>query len=816
MSQGKIIENLEQASRALEYKRVDTLQLMKFFVGSLVEIFPCSRSRSTGHYACRAYSDQRASYSHAYYNLHGMSQGETPKHLNGAAEAMDSAESQGPSLESGQSTTSIIDTSIGIKEDQKEPATVEGDGPAEPSEEEQNPTLAKFMSACQNGDLPAVKDLISSGQVHAHDCFSAGITGLHWAAINNRITVVKYLCENEYSRADPNVLGGSLHASPLHWACRNGLVYVVDYFLSNTSADPTLKDSQNYNSLHLAVHSSNITLVVYILFKCVQIDRSIYIDEPDSIQCTALHWAAYQGDILTVKALLRHGADVNKVDKTGMTPLHWAFIRGYASVLSALLEAGSDIHHKNDKNKDSFGVAADMNCGKTWLQVLHEADRSPKKNWEKQTHWISAKTAKLITFFTPYITIPIAFRLFSFSEGFIIPKLFLGLIIFLASILLLQQFVVPVYLRTNKAFFQTPILAGLFSSSAFWVALSWAFVVLPKTILQNFFSNVALAVSIALLTFSFVKALTINPGFVPVPTDPQIIFSDIKELVKSAKFDTDHFCVNTFIRRPLRSKYSRANDALVARFDHFCPWVYNDIGVRNHKLFMAFVYSLSTGIYFFSRVTLSYFEISAESTGDSSDIEDLCRFFNDEMCLGYQMHPFIFNVMIWCWLQATWLGFLCIVQTFQIFKGITTWEFSSLDKKMSSPSYNHSTVPGDFEGSGAPATAQNQSHGHHHKNGMGTCFKLLGLDQFIMTVKVALGSLLKSQSSVTHTTLNNLDIPSDYGWKRNWLDFWFLGEPSWRNLFYLPIDGENNLNGQVVDYYKLFEWPAKHSGPEAV
>ncbi|KAM9932235.1 hypothetical protein OXX80_008121 [Metschnikowia pulcherrima] len=78
-------------------------------------------------------------------------------------------------------------------------------------------------------------------------------------------------------------------------------------------------------------------------------------------------------------------------------------------------------------------------------------------------------------------------------------------------------------------------------------------------------------------------------------------------------------------------------------------------------------------------------------------------------------------------------------------------------------------------------------------------------------------SLLKNTThSDTYSSIESFDIPTDYGWKQNWLDFWFIGDIEWRNIFYLPIDGENNLNGQVVDYYKLYEYPPKLSGAAAV
>ncbi|OBA18025.1 hypothetical protein METBIDRAFT_33774 [Metschnikowia bicuspidata var. bicuspidata NRRL YB-4993] len=689
----------------------------------------------------------------------------------------------------------------------------------EPSEEEANPVLAQYMAACQNGDLAVVTDLISLGKVRAQDTFSEGVTGLHWAAINNRLQVVKFLVENPYSRSDPNALGGTLAASPLHWACRNGLVYVVDYFLSHTNADPTLTDSQKYNVLHLAVHSSNIMLVVYILLKCVMIDKSIYIDEPENIQCTALHWAAYQGDILTVNALLKYGADVLKIDQSQMTPLHWAFMRGYKSVLATLLDAGSDIFYVNDKNRDSFGVAEDMNCGATWSQILKEADRNPKKEWALNTHAVSPKTAKIVTFLTPYMTLPLVFHMCSFNAGYAIPKLFFSALVFAASIFFLLKLVIPVYLRKDKALFQTPYLAGLFSATATWAIVTWFFVELPKLWLRSFFTNVVFTMASAAFIYCFFKAMTINPGVVPVPSDPRVIFNDIKELVSLGHFDTEHFCVNTFTRRPLRSKYSHTSNTLVARFDHYCPWVYNDIGVRNHKLFITFVYCLSAAVVLFSVLTVEYFEVYAEEAGYTSDFEDSCLFLSEEMCVAYMNKPFIFNLMIWCWMQGIWIAFLCVVQTFQIGKGLTTWEFSSLDKRMSNPAFNHSTVPGDFQGpNGAQSNAGNSAnHGHKHQSGLGTCMKLLGIDQFTMALRAGLLLLLKKSTHTdSYTSIESFDIPTDFGWKQNWLDFWFIGDIKWRNVFFLPIEGENNLNGQVVDYYKLYEFPPKATGAQAV
>ncbi|CAI5757090.1 unnamed protein product [Candida verbasci] len=672
----------------------------------------------------------------------------------------------------------------------------------EPSEYDLNPQLNKFMQYCQEGNLTSIKEIIKD--IDINDTFSDGITGLHWACINNRLSLVKYLIENG---SNPNKSGGDLNATPLHWACRNGLVYIVDYLITNEyhKADPNLKDGQTYNALHLAVHSSNITLIIYLLLTCV--GSNLYIDEPDGFNRTALHWACYQNDIFTINALLKFGADISKQDNNLFIPLHWSFMKGYKIVLKTLVEAGSDIFIKNDQDKSSFDIAKDMNCINTWQKVLKECDLNMKDNYQPTKHWIKPNTGKIITFLSPYLFLGISL---SISQGLL--EFILAILIFFIGIYLVNILIIPSYLIDDKPLPKSPILAGIFSGTAFWCIFIWLTKILPSTIFHNFISNVTLLSIIILFIWSFFKAMFINPGFVPTPTDNSIILQQVQELIGLGKFDTDHFCVNTFVRKPLRSKYSRYNKKLIARFDHYCPWVYNEIGVRNHKLFISFVYSLNLAILLFTYLSIKYFDIIKDNNGyDTDDEEDslICGIFGDELCFGFKNHNFHFNLIIWCCLQYIWLVILCIVQTFQILKGLTTWEFSNLNNKLSSSRFNHSTVPKDFNDI---VQEQNQQQQQPLKkpNELNTCLNLLGIDQFIMTVKLSIGSLFKNKNDVNYDPLT-IDIPTNYGIKQNWKDFWIIGDEKIRNIFYLPIEDENNLNGQIVHYYKLYELPPKKS-----
>ncbi|KAI0282708.1 ankyrin repeat-containing domain protein, partial [Russula brevipes] len=66
----------------------------------------------------------------------------------------------------------------------------------------------------------------------------------------------------------------------------------------------------------------------------------------DSAGHTALMWAAYQGDALSVEMLLKHGANPNARDDSGLTPLHWAVVRGSKVCILKLFEKGAEIQAK--------------------------------------------------------------------------------------------------------------------------------------------------------------------------------------------------------------------------------------------------------------------------------------------------------------------------------------------------------------------------------------------------------------------------------------------------------------------------------------
>lgn len=648
--------------------------------------------------------------------------------------------------------------------------------------EENDILIKKYCSACQVGDIVVVRELIESGVIDlGEDVDENNVSGLHWAAINNRLSVVKYLVEKG---ATIDLIGGELNATPLHWACRYGLVYIVDYLISK-GADPTLKDGQGNNALHLAVQSSNIMLVIYVLVFVQEID----VDCLDPNNRTPLHWAAYQGDSLSVHTLLKFQASVKKIDAQDFTPLHWSMIRGSKDCIKKLIEEGSDIRAKATEGKDCFAMGKDMNTTDSLAQALRENGLDAQGNPVRL--FMSGNTGKLLTFFIPYLIIGAVLQGLS-QIGFVI-TLLLSLVGGVFTIQLFKRIIFPSYVLSHDPMFRSPLLAGVFSGTCFWIIIIWVSTLLPFTFKEMPLINFLFLSFTVFTLYSFQRAMFRNPGVIEPPSSNEEIKENIKSLLKSGKYDAKHFCIHTFVQKPLRSKYSSFYEKCVVRFDHACPWVYNDIGLRNHKVFMFFVVSLWVSIVLYFNLTAEYFDVIEQ--------DDLrCSWLNDELCAGFNLSPFVFYLSMWTLFQFIWLSFLLFTQLVQISKGVTTLELSNFAKSELGPNQYYSSVPAELAVVGSqPTLTQTRKIKWYSK----LCI-LTGLDQFILTLKESFG---------VKNSYSSAGLETDYGVKENCIDFWFASgdeDLKFRNVWKLPVSDEANLNGQRVNYYKLFELPEKN------
>ena len=111
---------------------------------------------------------------------------------------------------------------------------------------------------------------------------SENVSLLHWAAINNRLEIADFLLSVAGSQVDP--VGGDLRSAPIHWAVRQGHMPMVVKLMAH-GADPTFRDGEGCNCLHLAAQLGHTAIVAYLVAKTCP------VNSPDGNGMTALMWA---------------------------------------------------------------------------------------------------------------------------------------------------------------------------------------------------------------------------------------------------------------------------------------------------------------------------------------------------------------------------------------------------------------------------------------------------------------------------------------------------------------------------------------------
>ncbi|HUU16925.1 MAG TPA: ankyrin repeat domain-containing protein [Sedimentisphaerales bacterium] len=156
---------------------------------------------------------------------------------------------------------------------------------------------------------------------------------LHEAAAKGDIDQVKSLISKG---ADVNSKE-SMGMTPLHYAALYGHKDMVE-FLITKGADVNAKDLQGDTPVMSAIvgASANCKDVVQLLVT-------------KGAQISAIHMAAYLGDVDKVRTLLNQGTDVNTKWAHGATPLHLAIVGGQSEVVKFLIDQGANVNAKSEE-----------------------------------------------------------------------------------------------------------------------------------------------------------------------------------------------------------------------------------------------------------------------------------------------------------------------------------------------------------------------------------------------------------------------------------------------------------------------------------
>ncbi|XP_076450296.1 palmitoyltransferase ZDHHC17-like [Babylonia areolata] len=428
-----------------------------------------------------------------------------------------------------------------------------------------------IVRATQYGVFPRVRELVEAGfDVNQMD--KENVSLLHWAAINNRIDIVKYFIAKG---AVVDRLGGDLNSTPLHWATRQGHLNMVVLLIAY-GADPSVRDGEGYSCIHLAAQFGHTAIVAYLIAKGQDVDL------PDKTGMTAVMWAAYRVfGYDPVRLLLTFGASVNKADKFhGNTALHWACQTGNHVCVKMLLDAGADLNILNSKGQSALDVAIsaqNMELAKRLRLVRYEQGLDIKHPLQSFT--TNKKVRKYVGYIFPFLAL--------FAIGWI-PEMGASL----TFKLLLAVPSVFIWRVCVSLFFDESMNhvmpVAVYLATKFWMYFTWVFYLMQYV--ESRSANVIFILNTMLLTYNFFRAWHTDPGFLKSNREDKV--KTILELAESQTLTLTQFCSTCLIRRPMRSKHCAICNRCVAKFDHHCPWIDNCVGAHNHKYFLGYLFFL--------------------------------------------------------------------------------------------------------------------------------------------------------------------------------------------------------------------------------
>ncbi|KAG5337091.1 hypothetical protein C0989_010832 [Termitomyces sp. Mn162] len=649
----------------------------------------------------------------------------------------------------------------------------------------QNPPSSSdtnIFSAAQRGDVNLLRDLIESGRAKATDRDDQNITALHWAAINAHLPACKYLLEQG---AEVDALGGDLVATPMQWAARNGYLYVIQLLIAH-NADPTIADSQGYNSLHLVTHSSSLMPLLYLLHQPVNVDSR------DSQGHTSLMWAAYQGDGLSVELLLKHGADPNAKDDAGLTPLHWAVVRGNRMIIRKLVEKGADLMAKDGEDRTPRDMAIELKSLGAWKRALEEGGIN--EYGVKRGKPLSDRNTKIAIFILPTLFFYLMFMTLTMLPWYT------GLLLAFAEFFGMHHIVTRVLLNNStytESVNTTPYFAGIIFGSMIWVLFCW-FTRLVRQTQSHAFTHFSFAITVGLCVYNFFRSVTLDPGTCPKPASDGELKSIIEELASEGRLNGQTFCIQC-----MASSITITTTICSIRLASRLPGV--TIGMNNHRQFVIFITTLVVGVILFDYLAYAYFS-SITLEIDSPHVSPSCV-FPAELCALTAYDTFLFSVATWVTLQLSWTFVLLASQFWQIMRQMTTLEVSNLGRygymggrggqslagqmghRHQHRSPSDTVVPGVDTEDTALVTGSDTSHGHsvHRHSGLcagcgsGFLMNLLGFDRF--TKGRAVDGLARAGKASN---------PFDLGIVGNCKDFWTAGRElgvEYDKLYDVPIEG---------------------------
>eukprot|EP00747_Dinoflagellata_sp_TGD_P167132 gnl/TRDRNA2_/TRDRNA2_191051_c0_seq1.p1 gnl/TRDRNA2_/TRDRNA2_191051_c0~~gnl/TRDRNA2_/TRDRNA2_191051_c0_seq1.p1 ORF type:complete len:690 (+),score=127.24 gnl/TRDRNA2_/TRDRNA2_191051_c0_seq1:113-2071(+) len=394
-----------------------------------------------------------------------------------------------------------------------------------------------------------------------------GHTFLHWAALAGKISFIRRALEVGL-QVD---VESDNKQTPLMWACINGHLPAAR-FLMQAKACPRKRDSMGATPLILSVqHRQHPQLLMLMQLA----DREKVIAEVDDNGCGAVHWAAYKGDIVSLRLLDYFEASFETVDSQRMTPLHRAVQAAQMpSVLEFLLDKKVDPALRNSDNENILdmvvrqqdkGLERALNklveggepAGGAVGEVIQNMDDELEAGTAQAAAPKSGRRGRLRRKQKEDTMRKIIGRQPVCNPGPICWLVCTSLAIFQ-------------YLNDIRT-------------------VSW-------TVAPSICLAFELGVPMSLALFFYV--MYTDPGKLPARIKGNSGVEELMKALDSLPADSpvdayaglpgfDRLCTTTWVMKGLRTKYCKNTGACVEEFDHYCGWLACAIGRANHRPFIA-------------------------------------------------------------------------------------------------------------------------------------------------------------------------------------------------------------------------------------
>ncbi|XP_075056110.1 uncharacterized protein LOC142141483 isoform X1 [Mixophyes fleayi] len=355
-----------------------------------------------------------------------------------------------------------------------------------------------------------------------------GHTPVHWAALAGSVQLMGIFVDCKGPVDLPSQAESGQR--PIHWAAVNGCIAVVD-ILVKAGVSLDIEDQKGCTPLITAAQYGQTALCCYLIGKGAKVQLCDF--EGD----TALHWAAFKGHCELSHLLIYSGCNPKQTDNFGQTPLHLAVLSGNLPTVQLLCEQDGVELEGEDNNRNTplrlakgrkSEIVAFLNSSIIQSKNLHA-----KCDWRT---WVFGRPGK--------------------SKG--------------------------------------PILF-FYGNLFLWGYPTYFFKILPVSYNAIWEWHITFLLCNVLMWIFFLKASLMDPGFLPQDTEEYncavrqaIHFNDWK----NGKKTLNRLCHTCHLVKQLRSKHCRVTNRCVSHFDHYCPYIYNDVGHHNRAFFVGFLINM--------------------------------------------------------------------------------------------------------------------------------------------------------------------------------------------------------------------------------